>query len=60
MEALAEKGMRFEGGKIIGAGEEDEVKKSKKGANRPIDEQDLETYLKIGKTKHKRRIFQKI
>lgn len=54
LDALAEKGMRFEKGKIIGAGEEDEVKKSKKGANRPIDEQDLETYLKIGKTKHTR------
>ena len=55
LEALAEKGMRFEKGKIIGASEEeDEVKKSKKGANRPIDEQDLETYLKIGKTKHTR------
>ena len=29
LDALAEKGMRFEGGKIIGASEEDEVKKSK-------------------------------
>ena len=55
LDALAEKGMRFEKGKIIGASEEeDEVKKSKKGANRPINEQDLETYLKIGKTKHTR------
>ena len=55
LDALAEKGMRFEKGKIIGANEEeDEVKKSKKGANRPIVEQDLETYLKIGKTKHTR------
>ena len=30
LDALAEKGMRFEGGKIVGANEEDEVKKSNK------------------------------